>query len=479
MMTITSELTSMENNVTSIYNKLEEKGATIPTNKNLVNIPDTIDTISNEPDYTAMANELKKAACWTYTFYPLNYCQLYDAYHNIFSDPFQASSLNISKLTSYISASSNSSINFQIVIDGKLYNCSSSTSGITLTQQGVDTDWNRVYIYNKYCMKNNKFYNTVSDAINDTNVKYTNPDISTIKYSHFYRDYMVINGNLYLDDQEKICSGKYWISAGAYLTGNYNGVGYNSYDKKLYSISLSNYSTAVINNNVIIESNDLWASDGYANMVLYANGKNLYGYYYSSPSTIYSKELDSNIKKIISASRYNGFIILLENGELYYCNNYEVARLSKFTLTNVQDIGGYYDSCCAITRDNKLYKITYSNSNWTSTLIKTFEVSTEFILDNDNERINAFKYIENNPIEYNKYTVQYVSAISTAYDTYLNQSNTSNVSEATNSYITINENIYYRNQIRDNVFTFIPPDLENYNFNGYELCQTYLNAGEN
>lgn len=60
-MAISDTLTAIKQNLQAAYNKLQDKGATIPTNKNMANLAGTIDTVStgtDTSDATATAYEI-------------------------------------------------------------------------------------------------------------------------------------------------------------------------------------------------------------------------------------------------------------------------------------------------------------------------------------------------------------------------------------------------------------------------------------
>lgn len=49
-MAISDTLTAIKQNLQAAYNKLQDKGATIPTNKNMENLASTIETVSTGTD---------------------------------------------------------------------------------------------------------------------------------------------------------------------------------------------------------------------------------------------------------------------------------------------------------------------------------------------------------------------------------------------------------------------------------------------
>lgn len=60
-MAISDTLTAMKQNLQAAYNKLQDKGATIPTNKNLENLAGAIETMStgtDTSDATAVAGDI-------------------------------------------------------------------------------------------------------------------------------------------------------------------------------------------------------------------------------------------------------------------------------------------------------------------------------------------------------------------------------------------------------------------------------------
>lgn len=60
-MAISDVLTAIKQNLQAAYNKLQDKGATIPTNKNLENLAGAIETVStgtDTSDATATASDI-------------------------------------------------------------------------------------------------------------------------------------------------------------------------------------------------------------------------------------------------------------------------------------------------------------------------------------------------------------------------------------------------------------------------------------
>ena len=62
-MTISDTLTSIKQNLIAAYNKLQDKGATMPANKNIENLASTIETVptgTSTSDATATADDILK-----------------------------------------------------------------------------------------------------------------------------------------------------------------------------------------------------------------------------------------------------------------------------------------------------------------------------------------------------------------------------------------------------------------------------------
>lgn len=57
-MAISDTLTAIKQNLQAAYNKLQDKGATIPTNKNMENLASTIETVSSGVEEVATASAM-------------------------------------------------------------------------------------------------------------------------------------------------------------------------------------------------------------------------------------------------------------------------------------------------------------------------------------------------------------------------------------------------------------------------------------
>ena len=141
-MTIATELTKLETNLTNTYEALESKGATIPSSINFDNLASTTISI---PSLDNLGRELRAAYAYT--------CETPAQGKHTFAI-YKNSTLYESPLYDDLNPSAN-----RFVSEGKLYTATISNSEMVITQQGTNEDW----IFsetNSFGIKNNKLLPT-------------------------------------------------------------------------------------------------------------------------------------------------------------------------------------------------------------------------------------------------------------------------------------------------------------------------------
>jgi len=471
-MTITSELTSMENNVTSIYNKLEEKGATIPANKNLVNIPDTIDTISNEPDYTAMGNELRKANAYTWVEDFNNTCILFDTYTGKFSENFEANNVKVRHYDTMNNDSHGTSYtNCNIIADGKLYKVTSNSSSIVMTQQGTNDGWEDTN--GAYYVRNGKIYSSYSNADAETS-----PRADAINFSPIGSCY---SQSCYINDNK------------AYFGNTQKYTTYNKIDLFMIRHTLDNRHGHIINNGYLYKcknsenTGSLIFNLQIPNKKIWWTSTSRIHFFVDKTFYAYNSDYSNNTASLSGSYTFTSQIldffyiyVLLANGNLYYIGSISnpvlILENCKQFLNNWTGHTTFGpEKVHVITNDNKIYRL---NSGSTPTLVRTFSVNMQVLNTNISEYISCLKFMESETVDHDLYTIQYNNDITKAYSSNNYISATSyNVISKTNESITVGEHTYNRNTSKDTVFNFIPEDLENHTFSDADLLQAYINAG--
>ena len=436
---------------------------------NPVETVEVIKEVPTEKDLTLMGNELRRAYCWSRQENVNGLCVIYDSYTNMFSNSFQATNvfLGINK-TDYEMSADNShgaAYNSYAVIDGKLYTVTSNTSGITLTQYGTDTDWEKVLYYNssyKYALKNNLIYtyvNSTSTSITTGNIDFKQPGFAYNTKYGFIND-----GKIYYN---------------SVLKNSNNWSCFYCYFSMYYGVGLSNNKICAyhIDNNIFKQLFDytindpcLFSSSGDVGTIAFAIDNVFYKYNFSSSTGTTSDgsniTFNYNIKKIINTGFYSSlYLILLNNGDVYNSDNV-------FIMSNVKDIMCGFGYCPIIlTNDNKIYDISGNLK---------YDFNGEVVVNNTNyfgPYLQCFKILEDVYIKYNIFTIQYLEDINKGYHSYNDLENDVNVSNVSDYSITVNGDVYLRNGADDAIFTFVPEDLENHTFSDTDLLQAYLDAG--
>ena len=428
---------------------------------------EVIKEVPTEKDLTLMGNELRRAYCWSRQENLNGMCIIYDSYTNMFSSSFQATNvfLGINK-TDYDSSASNShgaDYNSYAVIDGKLYTVTSNSSGITLTQYGTDTDWEKVLYYSpSYALKNNLIYadvNSTSTSITTGNIDFKQPGFA------YYIKYVFINdGKIYYNSVLK--NSNNWSCFYCYFSFYY-GVGLSNNKICAYNIDNNDFKQLF---EYTINDPCLFSSSGNVGTIAFAIDNVFYKYNFSSSNGTTSGgsniTFNYNIKKIINNGFYSSlYLILLNNGDVYNSNNV-------FIMSNVKDIMCGFGYCPIIlTNDNKLYDISGNLKH---------DFNGEVVVNNTNyfcPYLQCFKLLEDTYIKYNIFTIQYLEDVNKGYQVYNDSESDVNVSNVSDYSITVNGNEYTRNGSEDAIFTFIPEDLENHTFSDTDLLQAYLDAG--
>jgi len=419
---------------------------------NPVETVEIIKEVPTEKDLTLMGNELRRAYCWSKTVDAQGMCQIYSPYTNIFSEAFEATTIKGLSIKSNNYISDNDST--YVIIDGKLYSVSVTSSAITLTQQGNDTDWNDVN--NSIWIKGGKIYTSYSNASSGTNPIMNSINTILPKYGGYYT-FFINDGNLYYGSTLVDGSGV-WTDIKNF-TSNVYGVGLRN--NKLYFYFSNSYKDFGLD--YTITNPDLYGFS--PSNVYFCLGNKLYLSYinYNGGYVISTKlyyEYPSNIKKISTGYNRPEKVVLLENGDVYYDKTKKLSNIKTYiTYTNE-----YF-----LSNDDKIYK-------YDGTLIRENFPSDTFKEKGPN--YSCFQYTNSgSTITYNQYTTQYVDEITKSYPTYISSGNSSPVTSSSSSSITVNGNEYTRNGSGDAVFTFIPEDLENHTFSDTDLLQAYLDAG--
>jgi len=483
-MTIISELNTLQNNLSNAYDAIEEKGGILPTNKNMNNLADSIANIP-EANYTLMGNELRRAYCWSKTENLNGMCQLYDVEYKKFSNSFQATNINIYEFGSYTHRRDNASYYYYAIIDGKLYTITTSSSEITMTQQGSGTGWEDVLSNTKF-VRNGYIYNSYANANNETSplMAAINPKRNLANRDNL--GYFINDGKLYNTSGSRILSNVSDISLVYvdYLTSSQ--LLYINSSGNIYKASPSDSSGKLISNHIITDLRPFGFST-YAIAFIY-NKTNvlIWNSYLGSLAATFT--FDTDVKAIKMSNNNANPLILLKNGDLYSIYNQVktlVLQNIKCFLTNdfAHDSAVHARVFLALSNDNKIYKITRDtySSSCTYEIINTFESNVRVISDENadgNVYIACLKYTGDEYIKEKMFTTKYINEVTTAYTTNSYQDlisylvTTKNISE-----ITVNNKTYSRDGSNDLVFDFIPEDLENHIFTDTDLLQSYLNAG--
>jgi hypothetical protein len=444
----------LQTNLSNAYDAIEEKGGTLPANKNMNNLADSIANIP-EANYTLMGNELRRAYGWTHEEDVSGTCQIYNPYRDIFSSSFTATNIKGLIYNNNITSSNviTPAETSYAIIDGKLYLLSIQSNTIILTQQGTATDWEDTN--GTIFVKNGKIYFSYSTANNNQTPYITaiNPKFSSIGYcgNIFINDNKLYNGNTLIDGSGIWTDLKSWLSSAYYDIGLRNN--------KLYFYSANGIKDTGIN--YIITDGNLYGKT--AGNCYFAIDNTLYTFSYNYNTgtingnvTLYNT-YSSKIKKVSTGYNFPAPIVLLENGDLYYLKVKKASNIINYITYN----GTYF-----LSNDCKIY-------DYNGNIIRSMPTN---IIKTQGIAYSCFKYI-NGTIGTNRYTISYINNITKAYAGYENEEGIELVNSASVNNIYINSLKYTRNPNIDSIFTFIPEDLENCTFSDADLIRAYLDAG--
>ena len=437
-MTIATELTKLETNLSNAYEALENKGATISGNKNFDNLSIDVESI---PGLDGLGRELRAAYAYTCTT-PAQGKHTFAIYNN--------NILYESPLYDDLNPSAN-----RFVSEGKLYTATISNSEMVITQQGTNEDW----IFsetNSFGIRNNKLLPTSLSS--EELISYSPRTF----YGTFNDTSLIFNGKLYSSSRLLDDTG-IWTKTYAYTGPYYMGLR-DGYFTTYAQGNLYIYYDIKVKGDLIT-----WGGSTTNGYVIDTN-LNLQKLTFSSSTNTYTIKnfltLEKNpIKMIFNDVNGNHIIIL-----------YDDNTVEDYAMGSSYNLSATYTNCKDILPPNF---ILYNNGDLytKNTFIKNIGENGTIFAYNTSATSSGFRisYTDNVSL----YDTVYVPSVieNTAYYNVDIQSSQRTIASKTNTSLTIGDKTYIRDASKDSYFTFVPEELANHTFSDQEICQAALVAG--